>query len=300
MSDIFGPEPWWTDEDEFDYEPYLSDPFFTPSTTATQGLGYRDYLLESMRYGLTREKAAQVVPESQFTDYESAIGALEERYAQGYSAHVARQAEHTRKLRAAAQRENQNISQTELNRIGVAPTSPAQWAAYPGHLRERRLSNEPVQYDQYGGAMVPEGHIHRSNAAFSFAARALRSSWLGQTAGRFMSTFAQDKIMKRIQMLGAHERVQLSNRPSVASPLRYGTTSRGHEMLTPLRGAVVIGGDPGPPGQGYMDPRVGSVVQSRAMDVRGEGIGTPAAVGDVFPAGKPVRLASNVAGFETL
>ncbi len=92
-------------------------------------------------------------------------------------------------------------------------------------------------------------------------------SHLGRTPeGDIVSTWEPSKVMKRIQMLGAHEQVGFTDAPTIRGTVKAGPGSPMADTFTKMRSAFIIGGEPGSPGQGYIDPSVGNVTSRRVID----------------------------------
>jgi hypothetical protein len=62
-------------------------------------------------------------------------------------------------------------------------------------------------------------------------------------------------------MLGVYdEQVGFTGAPATRGFIKPGPDSPVADEYSRVRAALVFGGDPGPPGQGYIDPSVGSAV----------------------------------------
>ena len=73
--------------------------------------------------------------------------------------------------------------------------------------------------------------------------------------------------MTASQMLVAHEQVGFTGALATRSFIMAGPDSPMADEYSRMGAAFVIGGDPGPSGQGYIDPSVGNAVSRYVKDV---------------------------------
>jgi hypothetical protein len=116
--------------------------------------------------------------------------------------------------------------------------------------------------------MGPEW-VKRQGSSHLFGIEAItRSSFLGIEGDQTLTTWDAGKVMKRIQLLGAHEQVGLTDVPTRRGYIRPGPASVGPDEFSHLRSAFILGGEPGPSGQGYIDPSVGNVTSHLVMECK--------------------------------
>jgi hypothetical protein len=195
-----------------------------------------ELLLWSMRAGLTRDEVRQAVrrgldagriprqraDETQAGRQERLNAVrdyLQDQYLAGYQDYL----ENIRGMnaqRASASRESGIPYEPE------AAMQPWQWRQLPSHTRARwtgALHQDLAARDQYGRFdMGPE--------------------WVKRT----LTTWDAGKVMNRIQLLGAHEQVGLTDVPTRRGYIRPGPASVGPDEFSQLRSAFILGGEPGP------------------------------------------------------
>ncbi len=222
---------------------------------------------------------------------------LQDQYLAGYQDYL----ENIRGMnaeRAAAAREAGTPFQPE------EPMAPWQWRNLPSHARARwtgALHADLATRDNYNRlAMGPEW-VKRQGASHLFGIEAVtRSSFLGIEDGQTLSTWDADKVMKRIQMLGAHEQVGFTDAPTFRGYIKPGPDSPMPDEFTRMRAALIIGGEPGPSGQGYIDPSVGNVTSRRVKDVwakAGETLTGLPNIGQQYLPGEEIQLAQQLNPF---
>ncbi|MFC1975039.1 hypothetical protein ACFLXQ_01415 [Chloroflexota bacterium] len=150
--------------------------------------------------------------------------------------------------RNTVQRANQQITDPAQH---IKPINIHQWQQMPEHRRLRMSQQRYV-----GEGQVPEGFIRRKTESFAYPTQTItQGSHLGVTPQGTMATFDEAKLLKRQQMLGAHQTVRL-NAPGVSSPyaapMRAGPMSQRADVMQRMNAAVIIGGDPGVAGQGFI------------------------------------------------
>jgi hypothetical protein len=222
---------------------------------------------------------------------------LQDQYLAGYQDYL----ENIRGMnarRAAAARETGTPFQAE------EPMAPWQWRNLPSHARARwtgALHGDLATKNEYGRlAMGPEW-VKRQGASHLFGIEAVtRSSFLGIEDGMTPSTWEPSKVMKRIQMLGAHEQVGFTDTPTFREYIKPGPDSPTPDEFSRMRAAFVIGGEPGPSCQGYIDPSVGNVTSRRVKDVwakPGETLTGLPEIGTQYQPGEEIQLASQLNPF---
>jgi hypothetical protein len=271
-------------------------------------------LLWAMRAGLTRDEVRQAVRRGldagriprQSAD-ETQAGRqdrlqtvrdyLQDQYLAGYSDYL----ENIRGMnaqRAQVARESGIPFQRE------EPMAPWQWRQLPAHIRGRWLTSlhkDLAARDDFNRlAMGPEW-VKRQGSSHLFGIEAItKSSFLGIEGDQTLTTWDAGKVMKRIQLLGAHEQVGLTDVPTRRGYIKPGPASVGPDEFSQLRSAFILGGEPGPSGQGYIDPSVGNVTSRRVMDVYakpGETLTGLPERGTQWLPGQEVRLANELTGF---
>ena len=225
-----------------------------------------ELLLWAVRAGLTRDEVRQAVQrgleanriprlrasetDAQHQERLNAVrDYLQDQYLASYSDYL----EDIRGMnaqRARAAREAGTPFQKE------EPMAPWQWRQLPSHTRGRWLGSlheDLATRDDYNRlAMGPEW-VKRQGSSHLFGIEAItRSSFLGIEGNEILSTWDAGKVMKRIQLLGAHEQVGLTDVPTRRGYIRPGPALVGPDEFSQLRTAFIIGGEPGPSGQGYI------------------------------------------------
>lgn len=189
---------------------------------------------------------------------------------------------------------------------GEDPMAPWQWRQLPSHARFRWIDSQHVQQfdrDDYGRLQAGPEWVHRKGQEHLFNIRAITdASFLARDpqTGDVLSTWDRSKVMKRIQMLGAHEQVTFTGADTIRGYVRPGPGSPMADEFSRMRSAFIIGGEPGPPGQGYIDPSVGNVTSRRVKDVwarPGERLTGMAQVGQQWLPGEEIKLADQLTGF---
>ncbi len=189
----------------------------------------------------------------------------------------------------------------------VSKISLAEWQRLPEHRRHRLMNQRHISEfdsDDFGNVdFESQGYTRRKSENYAFPISSVtRASHLGiDKQGRTISTFSESKVGKRMQLLGAHEQVQLRG-PGVSAPfqapMRSGPESRRPETLQTVRGALVVGGDPGPAGQMFIDPQQITGSSTRYTKVikgkEGRNLGQTVKPGQVFQPGQPVQLAEGL------
>jgi hypothetical protein len=226
-----------------------------------------ELLLWAMRAGLTRDEVRQAVrrgleagriprqsadeTKAQRQDRLQAVqDYLQDQYLAGYSDYL----ENIRGMNAQrAAREAGIPFQAE------EPMAPWQWRNLPSHARARwtgALHEDLASRNEYGRlAMGPEW-IKRQGASHLFGIEAVTcSSFLGLENEMTLSTWEPSKVMKRIQMLGAHDQVGFTDAPTFRGYIKPGPDSPMPDEFSRMRAAFVIGGEPGPSGQVTSTPR---------------------------------------------
>jgi hypothetical protein len=177
-----------------------------------------ELLLWAMRAGLTRDEVRQAVRgglaaghlprqtahETEAQRQERMRGVydyLQDRYLAGYDDYV----------RAVQARNAQGIQEEAM--------APWQWRSLPSHARARWLGSQHVEHfdtDEYGRLQAGPEWVHRKGQEHLFDIHAItEASFLGRTPeGDIVSTWEPSRVMKRIQMLGAHEQVGFTDASS--------------------------------------------------------------------------------------
>jgi hypothetical protein len=188
--------------------------------------------------------------------------------------------------------------------IDEQPMAEWQWNQLPGHARQRWLSGEHVKNlgrDEYNRLDYGDNWVHRKGQEHVFDVGAItRASFLGREGNQIISTWEPSKVMKRIQMLGAHEQVGFSDVPTVRGPVRAGPGSPITDNFSVMRSAFILGGEPGSPGMGYIDPSVGNVTSRRVKDVyarAGEQLTGMPEIGRQWMPGEDIKLADQLNPF---
>jgi hypothetical protein len=188
-----------------------------------------ELLLWAMRAGLTRDEVRQAVrggldagnlprqtaheTEAQRQERMRAVyDYLQDRYLAGYDDYV----------RAVQARNAQGIQEE--------PMAPWQWRSLPSHARARWLGSQHVEQfdtDEYGRLQAGPEWVHRKGQEHLFDIHAItEASFLGRTPeGDIVSTWEPSKVMKRIQMLGAHEQVGFTDAPTIRGAVKAGPAS---------------------------------------------------------------------------
>jgi hypothetical protein len=269
-------------------------------------------LLWAMRAGLTRDEVRQAVrggldagriPRQRADETQAGRqdrlntvrDYLQDQYLAGYSDYL----ENIRGMNAQrAAREAGIPFQPE------EPMAPWQWRNLPSHARARwtgALHEDLGSRNEYGRlAMGPEW-VKRQGASHLFGVEAVtRSSFLGIENETTLSTWEPSKVMKRIQMLGAHEQVGFTDAPTIRGAVKAGPGSPMTDEFSVMRSAFIIGGEPGSPGQGYIDPSVGNVTSRRVIDrwaPVGEDLTGIPQPGQQWLPGEEIKLADQLTGF---
>jgi len=182
-------------------------------------LNDHELLLWAMRAGLTHDEVRQAVrkgldanriprqsaDETQAQRQErlnTVRDYLQDQYLAGYSDYL----ENIRGMNAQrAAREAGTPFQPE------EPMAPWQWRNLPSHARSRwtgALHGDLATKNEYGRLDMGPEWVKRQGASHLFGIEAVtRSSFLGIEGDQTLSTWEPSKVMKRIQLLGAHEQV---------------------------------------------------------------------------------------------
>ena len=145
--------------------------------------------------------------------------------------------------------------------------------------------------------MAAAGFVRRRNESFAYPQSVLtQASFLGiGSQGETLSTFEPDKFLKRQQMLGAHEMVQM-RAPGFSNPrpaaLRAGPMSQRPDTVQTVRAAMVIGGEPFAPGQFGFQRGPGEVTHTITRQIFGQNLEGVARPGQFFERGQDLILAT--------
>jgi len=202
-----------------------------------------ELLLWAMRAGLTRDEVRQAVragldtgriprqtaheTEGQRLErLQTVQDYLQDQYLAGYQDYLSR------------------VQDWQAQGIDEQPMSPWQWRQLPAHARARWLESEHVANipeDEYHRLQYGDRWVHRKGQGHVFDVSAItEASFMGREGDQIISTWDRDKVMKRIQMLGAHEQVSSSDAPTLRGTIKVGPGS-------PLADgfAFILGGEPG-------------------------------------------------------
>jgi hypothetical protein len=214
-------------------------------------------LSQAAQMGITREQAvAELGAARDAGIIENNVGAaishLQQKFVPGY--------EQTRSKWLSSGPSNREAAE------GGFP-GPDMFRTLPEHRQVRMAGSVHVNdldQDDYGQPIVPKGYIRRGQHVFPIEAITEASPLARTPEGKNISTFEPSKLEKRVQMLGAHETVQMTGLKSAPEFLKEGVSSPRPETRRQIwRGAVVLGGDvAGGPGAAYIDPSVGRASQT--------------------------------------
>jgi hypothetical protein len=105
-------------------------------------------------------------------------------------------------------------------------------------LESEHVANIPQ--DDYARLQYGDRWVHRKGQEHVFDVSAItQASFMGREGEQIISTWDRDKVMKRIQMLGAHEQVSLSDVPTIRSYIKTGPGSPLADEF-----AFILGGEP--------------------------------------------------------
>ncbi len=262
-----------------------------PAYQASAGPAYEQLLVRVMKIGMPREQADAMFKQ-QFQGTRTNVAQMstwfQNEYLQGYSGMRVRR---------------QGTQEAE----GGVP-SEAAWQYTPEHLRYRFSKAKPVsemEKDKYGRPVVPQGQILRSGAAFSFPTSAItEASYLARTPqGKTVMDWEASKTEKRMQMLGAHELVEMRGLRKADPFIKAGPASgrpEEHEYI--VKSAMILGGEIGGPGTALIDPSVGQAFQRTSIDIaaeKGKSFDWMAPRGTEWGPGEQMQLAGGLAGKST-
>jgi hypothetical protein len=178
--------------------------------------------------------------------------------------------------------------------------SLARWQHMPEHLKLRMATGIHVSRvtDAEGNINVPQGYfLPKSDSKHIYPTAVITGgSHLGTAAGKLVTTFKLDKLLKRTALLGKHETVELRGGGvggQQRASWRSGPMSQEAELIQVLNSAAVIGGSPGPAGQIYFSNKIKEAAQRITQDIwdeRGIGFENLPRIGDEFTPGSGLTL----------